>query len=174
MSQDFTPPLAAIRYAPEDDACVLMARVARTLAAQGVKLGGVLQHEGHPGSDNPCMALEDLATGERFSLSLEADSGPDACRLDPASLAHAATLVRTAIDGGADLVMINKFGAQEAAGAGLRAEMGLAVLAGLPLLTTVAERLLDDWQAFTGGESVILEPRLEDVLQWWAAARTDN
>ena len=174
MSQEPTSPLAAIRYAPDDDICVLMAQIAQTLAAQGVKLGGVLQHEGQPGPDSPCMALENLATGERFSLSLDTNSGPDACRLDPASLAHAATLVRAAIDDGADLVMINKFGAQEAAGAGLRAEMGLAVIAGLPLLTTVADRLLEDWHAFTGDASAILEPRLDDVLQWWAAARTDN
>jgi hypothetical protein len=76
-------------------------------------------------------------------------------------------LVRAAIDGGAEVVLINKFGAQEAAGSGLRAEMGLVVLAGVPLLTAVGGRFLPEWQHFTGGEGTLLEPTLESVLAWW-------
>lgn len=172
MPQELNPPLAAIRYAPEDDICALMAQTAQALTALGVKLGGVLQHEGRAGSDGPCMTMENLATGEHFSLSLDSDSGIDTCRLNPASLAHAATLIRSTIASGTDLVMINKFGAQEAAGVGLRDEMGLAALADLPLLTTVADHLLDDWHTFTGGASVIIEPRLDNILDWWHSTRT--
>ncbi|MDY0048228.1 MAG: DUF2478 domain-containing protein, partial [Thauera propionica] len=50
---------------------------------------------------------------------------------------------------------------------GLRDEMAETVLAGVPLLTAVGERFLDDWKAFTGGEGVLLPPRLEPILAWW-------
>jgi hypothetical protein len=114
------------------------------------------------------MEMEDLASGERFSLSQDLGSGSEACRLDPASLAHAAVAVRAALADGAQLVVINKFGAQEASGSGLRAEMGEVAMAGVPLLTAVGGRFLPEWQHFTGGGGTLLEPKLEDILAWWA------
>lgn len=170
MTTPASLPIAAIVYSPADDIEALLLLAARALAAQGVKVGGVLQHDIESAVDDPCaMELEDLATGERFALSQDLGSCSAACRLDPASLAHAAISVRAAISAGADLLFINKFGGQEAAGAGLRDEMGLAVLAGVPLLTAVGQRFVGQWQEFTGGAGTLLEPRLEHVLDWWAA-----
>jgi hypothetical protein len=161
-------PIAAIRYGQNDPAGSLMREVAQVLASRGVRLGGVLQHDRSNVPDDACaMEMENLATGEHFPLSLGAGSGTDACRLDPASLAHAAVMIGKAVDDGVELVLINKFGAQEAAGAGLRDEMGRALATGVPLLTTVADRFIDDWQSFTGGTATLLEPRLEHVLRWW-------
>ncbi len=165
MSEDLAAPIAAILYTPTDRIEELMLEAARTLAARGIKVGGVLQHA----TGAACgMEMEDLYTGERFGLSQELGSGSEACRLDTDSLAHAAIAVRRAVEDGAALVFINKFGAQEAAGSGLRDEMGMAVLAGTPLLTAVAERFLADWQAFTDGTSLLLKPDLQEVLDWWA------
>ncbi|MFN3987063.1 MAG: DUF2478 domain-containing protein [Rhodocyclaceae bacterium] len=172
MSEDTLAPIAAIVYQPSDHIEPILVEAARLLAARGVRLGGVLQHDVPTVIDDPCaMELEDLASGERFSLSQELGSGSEACRLDPASLAHASMAVRRALDQGVELVMINKFGAQEAAGAGLRDEMGLAVTAGVPLLTAVGARFLNEWQHFTGGEGARLEPRLDAVLAWWSGLR---
>lgn len=162
-------PIAAILYRQDDPIGPLMLEVARVLASRGVRLGGVLQHDHCDVPDDACaMEMENLATGERFPLSLGAGGGTDACRLDPASLAHAAVMIGKAVDDGVELVLINKFGAQEAAGAGLREEMGRALATGVPLLTTVAERFIGDWQSFTGGTATLLEPRLDNVLDWWA------
>lgn len=170
MPDETISPIAAIVYRPTDHVEAIMVEVARALATRGVRLGGVLQHDIATVIDDPCaMELEDLDSGERFSLSQELGSGSEACRLDPASLAHAAMAVRRAVDKGAALVMINKFGAQEVSGSGLRAEMGVAVLAGIPLLTAVGERFLPDWQDFTGGASALLKPDAKDVLAWWDA-----
>lgn len=167
MSEEIAAPIAAILYSPTDRIEELMLEAARTLVAQGVRVGGVIQHA----TGDACgMEMEDLSSGERFGLSQELGSGSEACRLDTDSLAHAAIAVRHAVDAGAQLVFINKFGAQEAAGTGLRAEMGVAVMAGTPLLTAVAKRFLDDWQAFTGGASALLEPDLQSILDWWAEA----
>jgi nucleoside-triphosphatase THEP1 len=168
MPTETALPIAAIVYSPTDNVEALLLQAARTLAGQGVKLGGVLQHDIATVIPDPCaMELEDLASGERFSLSQDLGSGSEACRLDPASLAHAAVAVRAALADGAQLVVINKFGAQEASGCGLRAEMGEVALAGVPLLTAVGARFLPEWQHFTGGAATLLEPKLEDILAWW-------
>ena len=111
-------PIAAIVYTPTDNIEALIVQVARTLEARGVHLGGVIQHDLATVIDDPCaMELEDLASGARFSLSQELGRGSEACRLDPAALAQAAVMVRDAVTRGAELVIFNKFGAQEAAGA---------------------------------------------------------
>lgn len=167
MSDDAIAPLAAVIYAPTDHIEPLFVEVARLLRERGVRLGGVLQHDIPTVIDDPCaMELEDLNDGSRFALSQELGSGSEACRLDPGSLAHAGMAVRSAVEAGAELIIINKFGAQEAAGSGLRAEMALAVVAGVPLLTAVGARFLPEWQDFTGGAAVQLKPDLEAMVGW--------
>lgn len=163
-----TVPLAAILYTPEDEIEALMARIAATLVRRGLRLGGVIQHDITP-ADDPRheMELEDLVDGRRFSLTQDLGSGSSACSLDTAALAQAAAAVRSALAEQPDLILINKFGAQEAGGAGLRDEIGEAVAAGVPLLTAVGARFIGDWQTYTGGDGVLLEPRLDAVLAWW-------
>lgn len=164
-----TLPLAALRYTPDDPMEDVLFRAARHLGAAGVRLGGVLQHDVGMEFDTPCaMELEDLATGTRFQLSQNLGSGSAACRLDPASLAQAAVAVRAAINAGVDIVFINKFGAQEAHGEGLREEMALAVARGVPLITAVGERFLPDWHTFAAGMGELLPPDLDAILDWWA------
>ena len=168
MSNARAEPLAAILYTPEDRVEEIMLEAAHRLTARGVRLGGILQHDIGMQFDDPCaMELENLATGERFSLSQNLGSNSEACRLDPAALAHAAVAVRAAIDNGTDLICINKFASQEAYGTGLRSEMGEVVAAGIPLLTSVGKRFLSDWEAFSGGMGELLEPSVESILAWW-------
>lgn len=167
MTTDQPAPLAAIVYTPQDPVEDLMLEVAHALAERGLRLGGVLQHDIGMDIDDPCaMELENLANGERYSLSQELGKGSEACRLDPASLARAAVEIRRAVEGGAQLVCVNKFGAQEALGCGLREEIGLVVAAGIPLLTAVGERFLPEWNEFSGGYGELLPPEREAVLAW--------
>ena len=165
-------PIAAIVYTPTDNVEALLMQAARALAARGVRLGGVIQHDLVTVIDDPCaMALENLETGESIPLSQALGSGAGACRLDPAALAEGGAAVRGALARGAELIIVNKFGAQEATGGGLRDEMGFTAGAGVPLLTAVGERFLDEWTAFTGGAGSLLAPRLESVLAWWEELR---
>lgn len=167
MTADAPAPLAAILYTPEDPVEDLMLEIAHTLMERGIHLGGVLQHDIGMEIEDPCaMELENLASGERFSLSQELGKGSEACRLDPASLAHAAVAIRRAVDEGAQLICVNKFGAQEALGSGLREEIGLVVAAGIPLLTAVGKRFMPEWQEFSGGYGELLPPEREAVLAW--------
>lgn len=163
-------PIAAILYTPQDNVEAILMAAANRLAERGVKLGGVIQHDVGCAIDDPCaMELEDLASGDRFSLSQELGRGSEACRLDPAALAHASTLVRHSIAQGAELIIFNKFSTQEATGSGLRAEMGEVAVHGIPLLTAVGHRFLGAWHEFTGGAGVLLEPSVDSVLAWWAS-----
>lgn len=167
MSEDAIAPIAAVVYAPTDHIEPLFVELSRILRARGVRLGGVLQHDIQCVIDDPCaMELENLEDGSRFALSQELGSGSEACRLDPGSLAHAGCAVRDAVERGAELVIINKFGAQEASGSGLRAEMALAVVAGIPLLTAVGTRFLPEWEDFTGGAAIALKPDLAAMTAW--------
>ena len=164
--------IAAVVYKPTDNIETLLAHAARALAKRGVRLGGVLQHDIATVIEDPCaMQLENLEPGESIPLSQELGRGSISCRVDPDALARGSMAVRGALARGVDLVIINKFGAQEVAGAGLRDEMAETVVAGVPLLTAVGERFLAEWKEFTGGDGVLLEPTLDAILAWWSAPR---
>ncbi len=175
MTKDTPLPIAAIVYRPTDHIEPILLEAARHMQAIGYRLGGVLQHDMACIADDPCaMELEDLFTGERFALSQDLGSGSEACRLDPASLAHASVAVRQAIENQVSLVLFNKFGAQEASGAGLRDEMALAVVSDLPVLTAVGERFLEEWEHFTGGEWQRLAPDGAAVTAWCEKVTKDR
>jgi len=167
MSSVSALPLAAIVYRPSTPVEALMAEVVARLRAGGRRVGGVLQHDLAGSEGRVCqMELEDIGNGRRIALSQDLGSGSVSCAVDSAGLAEAAMAVRRAVDERVEVVIINKFGTQEVAGGGLRAEMGLVVAAGLPLLTAVGERYLQAWQGFTGGDAVLLPPVLDDILAW--------
>lgn len=172
MSASSCLPLAAIRYRPDTPLEVLLAEAVRLLKAEGVRVGGVIQHDLRGDAGRICqMELEDIVSGRRIALSQDLGSGSVSCGVDSGGLAEAAVAIRGAVEAGADLVVINKFGTQEVEGGGLRAEMGFVVAAGVPLLTAVGERYLAPWQDFTGGEATLLAPSLPAILNWWRELR---
>ncbi len=168
MSENLNLPLAAIRYTPETPVETLFSQAVRALQARGVRVGGVVQHDVAGDAGRICqMELEDLASGRRIALSQDLGSGSVSCGVDSSGLAEAAMAIRRAVEAGVDLVVINKFGTQEVEGGGLRDEMGVVAAAGVPLLTAVGDRYLQQWLDFTGGESALLAPTVEAVLAWW-------
>lgn len=161
-----TLPIAAIIYSPDIDPSPVLASVAATLGERGVRVAGVVQHD--LGSGETCgMELELLPSGVRMPMSQTLGEGSTGCRLDPAAMADAAAQVRAAIDTGPQLMVFNKFATQEVSGGGLRDEMAAAVLTGIPLLTAVAARYVDEWHAFTGGESTLLPCTEHAAVAWW-------
>jgi nucleoside-triphosphatase THEP1 len=113
------------------------------------------------------MRVIDLMTGNAIGISQELGNGAEGCKLDPAGLAEAAVAVSTAVAANVDLVVVNKFGKQEAAGGGLRAGIADAVMAGVPLLTAVPERSLDAWLEFTGSLGTTLLCERNYIEAWW-------
>jgi len=164
----FTSPIAAVVHETRAVAIDrLMLEAATRLRARGVKLGGLVQHnvEKH-GTDCAAMLLEDLRSGKHVAISLEQSRRGSGCRLDAAGLAEAAALGGRGIAGGVDLAIISKFGAQEAAGKGLREELAQAVMLETPLLTSVSLRLLSAFEDFIGVSWTRLPPELAAIEAW--------
>jgi molybdate transport system ATP-binding protein len=109
------------------------------------------------------MQLIDLMTGCVYPIS---QAGRD-CKLDPSALTYAALAMGRALDAGVELVIVNKFSAQEAAGKGLRNELAAAATAGIPVLTAVPEKHLSAWHAFTGGLGTTMACRRTPIDDWW-------
>lgn len=163
--------LAAIPFASGFAIDALMHGLVGRLKRQGLRLGGVVQHNDAI-CDDRCMAmsLEDVASGRRFPISQELGSGAAGCHLDATGLAAAAVAFSDALAGRVDLVIVNRFGKQEALGEGLRQEIAGTLLAGLPLLIAVRSDFLPAWREFAGDDWLELAPDAEAMERWALAA----
>lgn len=159
---------AAVIYRPEDDVDTLLTEFALGLQRRGLRLGGIVQVNGKDADGRKAdMQALDLSTGQRISLWQALGSGAVSCKLNPAGLAEAAVAVGRAIGQDLDLIVINKFSKQEAAGKGLRSEFADAILSGVPVLTAVPEASLAAWIEFTGDRGTTLLCAREVVEGWW-------
>jgi hypothetical protein len=168
--QPSPPPLAfaAVALALETDAGTWLTSLLERLRSAGIVVGGMnaADTEGGPWECRRPMYLRDLLTGETIKISQ--DLGPAAlgCALDTGQLALAGRSIHRAIEAGVSLIVINKFGAQEAAGVGLRDELFAAAEAGIPVLTTVKPELVDAWCEFVGELGQLLPPDVDAVEAW--------
>lgn len=166
--------VAAIVYRSGNRIEEFLAAVAVRLKVRGMAVAGLLQHSLRTGVEDRCaFEMEDLWCGARYPISQDLGPGSAACSIDHAAIASASAVLRHAIDVRPDVVLVNKFGALEAAGEGLREEMNLIVCAGLPMLTTVNEDQLEAWRAYAGSEGAELPMDLDAVVRW-AAARAEG
>ncbi|MGL4397342.1 MAG: DUF2478 domain-containing protein [Hyphomicrobium sp.] len=161
--------LAAIRYEPGqgDDVDALLRAIADTLRNDGHRLAGAVQwNEPRADGDRCGIAYEDLATGQRIAASEPRKGGVDQCRLDSSALEDVAGLVAAGITEGVALVIINRFGRQEAAGQGFRAAIEAAVANDLPVLTSLNTSQAPAFDAFAGGHAVYLDAAVDHVAAW--------
>jgi hypothetical protein len=151
----------------------LLAEVADRLRAEGWSLAGaVQQNSGETCAGGPCdmdLRLLDDSGTIRISQSLGALS--EGCRLDPAGLEEAvgrvaATLRQTKAP---RLMIVNKFGRQEAEGRGFRPVIAEALGAGIPVLTAVGHDHAADFSAFAEGMAQEIDAEIEAVLAWCRA-----
>ena len=162
-----TPRVAAIVVPPGLNASPLLAQVAGALSGRGLKIAGAIQiDEDAPGMRCGPMWLQDLATGERIAISQDRGPGARGCRLDAHGLAVACEDIARGIAAGADLVVLNKFGKREAEGRGLRDAIASAVMAGIPVLTSVGEPLAGALDAFLDGAWTRLPDDPAAIMDW--------
>jgi molybdate transport system ATP-binding protein len=160
--------IAAILYRPQDDIDTLLADFAQELVHSGERIGGIVQRNVKDGGGCQVgMQAIDLMTGRAISICQPLGSGAMACKLDAAGLAEASVAVARAIEQDVDLIVINKFSKQEAAGQGLRDELADAITAGIPVLTAVPEKCFEAWTAFTGGIGTTLLCERQVIEGWW-------
>ncbi len=169
---DVEPTFAAIVQRPGIFVDELLAGFACDLLGRGVRVRGVVQHNGAVIDGCACtMELADVANGRRFRISQDLGAGSTSCRIDPAGVAAASAVLRAALDGDADLIVANRYGGLEKAGGGLCQEMLQAMASGIPFLTCVPVAHLDDWRVFSGGLGRLLPPEPAALYGWFAESR---
>ena len=154
----------------------LLAAAAARLPASGARVSGVAGHLPEGGGHSEVL-LRDLVSGATLPLHQDLGAGAASCSLDPSSLAAACGWVETAVaacqgmgvDGRPVVVILSKFGRQEAEGRGFTDAFHAAVAAELPVLTSVSPSVRGEWLAFVGDMARMAPPQLEAVEAWWAS-----
>jgi molybdate transport system ATP-binding protein len=159
-------PLGAVLY---DDALAgdaFITRIAERLAAEGLKLAGVVQVNALNDEGKRCgMALRELHSGETVAISLNDAVG---CKLDAAGLVQAGMRIEQALKTDIDLVVLNKFGKTEGNGGGLRDALSEALLSGVPVLLGVSHLNLPACKEFAADCFVQLPTDIDAIVAWCA------
>lgn len=149
------------------DACIAAA-TARIEAAGLVLAGTVQTNPERPGRHKCDMDLRVLPDGPVLRISQDLGQGARGCRLDAGVLEQAVAEVSARL-AGAELLVINKFGKQEAAGRGLVPVIADALERGIPVLAGVNRLNLEAFLAFADGCAEAL-PEDPDAIARWALA----
>ncbi len=142
--------------------------LAGRLESAGIPLAGVVQSniaraDGQPDD----MDLHVIGTGRVIRISQSLGPGSEGCRLNAAALEEAAGLVGAALDTGAPRVLLlNRFGRQEAEGRGFRPLIGRALGEGMAVLMAVGAEYAEAFHAFAGGMGECLPADAARLLDW--------
>lgn len=146
---------------------IILASIAASLHAAGLKLGGAIQINSDDGNRCSCdMSLQDLATGRQVLISENRGPLASGCRLDPRGLEEVVGLVEASIARGIDVLIVNKFGKRESEGKGFRDAIEAALAHGAPVLVAVSGASLDAWDAFVEGLDERLAFDAEAAIDW--------
>lgn len=148
----------------------LLAEVADHLRREGIAVAGAVQIN-HDTPDNPkCdMDLAILTSGDQVRISQRLGPLSRGCRLDPAGLEQAVGLIETELrraDASPSILVINKFGKQEIDGRGFRPAIGMALEAGIPVLTSVNRANADFFEDWSGGLAEQIPDTVEAAMSW--------
>lgn len=154
----------------------LLASVARDLSAAGLVLAGTVQdNTPRPGTHHCDMDLRLLPGGPVMRISSARGAAARGCHLDAGVLEGAAEWLLRHLDG-ADLLIVNKFGRQEAEGRGLVPVIAMVLERDLPVLVGVNALNLAAWEVFAAGLSHPLPPAAAALCDWCreAAGRSSS
>lgn len=150
----------------------MLAHLAGRLAASGLKLAGAIQRNTDTGADCACdmdvVVIGDEDHPIRISQSLGA--GSTGCRLDPGALEQAAARAAARLPD-AELLIVPKFGRQEAMGRGFRTAIARAIADGVPVLLHVPRQQRAAFADFSGGLAERIAP---DQLDHWCRRQTNG
>lgn len=168
------PRIVALQGASGEVIQRLLADFAESLMHSGVRIAGVVE-VAREGSRGACrsLGLRDLSTGAVIPISQNLGPGSTSCNLDAAGLAEACAAVERAIAGGAELVVLSKFGKQEVARGGLADAFRAAIAADLPVATAVSPAVSKEWSAFAGPLSGFVTANAGALHAWWSALHSE-
>jgi hypothetical protein len=164
--------LAALVYEQHQDPDEILRDFAAELNGHGYRAVGLVQLGHHCVDANLSAML--VHTGERLRLFQNLGSCSTGCRLDVGQLLGAGQQIAGAIDQGADLLIVNRFGRQEREGKGLSYLVERALSADIPVVIAVPSHRFADWIKFADGMSVKLACSREALDGWWNAVSARN
>jgi hypothetical protein len=146
----------------------LMAGVAEGLKRKGCVVAGLVQEEAPriEGSCCPATFVQHLADGTRTKISIDKGENESGCRLDANALTEAAKRVEAALNGGADVLIINRFGQSESDGWGMRGIIELGIELGIPVIVGVRRTYAEPWDEFHGGLATSLAFEQSTIINW--------
>lgn len=150
----------------------LLAEVARSLMAQGLRLSGVVQENiERAGTDICDMTVRVLPDGPVNLISQSLGKDSSGCRLNPEALEMSVAAVDAHLSAQTQLLIVNKFGKHEGEGRGFCATIGRALELDVPVLIGVNRLNLGAFLEFSGGmaEEVV---GLDALLDWARGATT--
>ena len=164
--------LAALLYDDVHDPDAVLRDFAADMNARGFRVVGMVQ-AGQCADSSLSAVL--VHSGEKLLLAQDFDPNASGCRLDIGRLQDAGARVADALDSGADLLIVNRFGKRERDGKGLGYLIERALHAGTPVVIAVSKDRLADWTAFAGETMRLACDRVE-LDAWWhdVTARTSQ
>lgn len=152
----------------------LIRDIAQDLRDQGHVLAGAVQVNVETDPAYKCQMDLHILSGEKVvRISQDLGALSQGCRLDPDGLERAVGLVGAALEGGADFLIFNKFGKQEADGRGFRPLIGEALARGIPVLTAVNKGNLEAFLAYAEDMAQELPSDRQAILEWCATQRAE-
>ena len=139
----------------------------RLVARGDLRLGGLLPRLGERLSNGRlALLLDDLARGDTIVISQDLGPGSTGCILDANGLAQARTRLSESIGARPDVLFLGRFGKEEAAGRGIREEIGEAAMGAIACIIAVEEKILPAWIDFAGEDFTRLPAQVEAILAW--------
>ena len=162
------PKIAALAGESRSANQTLLADFVQRRRAEGLRVAGVVE-VARRSETGACglLSVIDLATGASIAISQNLGPGSMACNLDPGGVAEACAAAQRAIEAGADLVVLSKFGKLEAARGGLCDAFAAAIDAELPIVTTVNPVMREEWTRFAGALFEDVFSSAEALEAWW-------
>lgn len=142
--------LFALPTTATSDAAV--ADLAARLLQTGRRVIGAVQHGAPDG-----MVLRAVCGTELWPITQRLGSGAQGCTLDPGALEHAVARVSQRLPG-ADLLIVNRFGKQEAAGRGFAPLIATALGQGTGVVISVPPAHLAAFNSFAGDLACWTDP----------------
>jgi hypothetical protein len=164
--------LAALVYEHDQDPDRVLREFAADLNQRGFRAVGIVQLGRHCLDAGLSATL--IHTGEELQLFQDLGSCSAGCRLDVGQLLDAGQQIALAIEGGADVLIVNRFGRQEREGKGLTYLIERALNADIPVVIAVPSHRFADWIKFADGMSVKLPCSREALDGWWNAVSARN
>jgi hypothetical protein len=168
-------PIAAIVHDEHGEPDAILAAFAARQLARACRVRGLVSLPHAPAANGKRMVLMDVTDpGKHYPISQALGPAACGCNLDPGGIADASIVLRRALQEQAELAIANRFGTLESQGRGMADEMLALMLAGIPLLTVVNQRYLQNWRDFTGGLACELPADAAALDSWWHACRSTN